>query len=77
MDEDQSFDLDLEVNERSLWLATMNVRIKLAENLDKSNNASTSSKKFTKLGTKNIFERWSRNLKTELNTISLCAGRLE
>ena len=77
MDEYKSFDMDLKDNERSMWLATMNVKIKLAENLDKSINASTSSKKFTKLGTKDIFERWSRNLKTELNTIPLCAGRLE
>ena len=72
MDEYKSYDVDLEDNQRSMWLATINVKIKLAENLDKSINASMSSKKFTKLGTKGIFKRWGRNLKTELTTILLC-----
>ena len=51
MDEYECFDLDLEDNERPMWLATTNVKIKL--------------------------ERCIRNLKTELNTIPSCAGRLE
>ena len=33
--------------------------------------------KFSKLRTINIFESCSRIRKTELNTITLCAGRLE
>ena len=52
----------------------MNVKIKLAKNLDKSINSYIGSKRFSKLSTKNIFEKWSRNLKTALNTILLCSG---
>ena len=59
-----------------MWQATMNVKIELAKNLDKSINSYTGSKKFPKYGMDDVFERWSRNLKTELNTIPLCAGRL-
>ena len=64
MDEYKLLDMDLKDNKQSMWQATMNVKIKLSENLDKSINASTSSERFSKLGTKDIFERWSRNLKT-------------
>ena len=49
MNEFKSYDMDLKDNEQSMWLATMNVKIKGAENLDKTTNASTSSNKFTKL----------------------------
>ena len=35
------------------------------------------SRRFPKLSTKDIFDKWSRNLKTELNTIPLCSGRFE
>ena len=35
------------------------------------------SKKFAKLGPRDVFERWSRGLKTELNTIPLCGKRFE
>ena len=52
-----------------MWLATMNVKINLADNLDKPINASPSSMKFTKLGTKTIFRKCSYNLNTELNKI--------
>ena len=55
----------------------MNVKIELAKNLDKSINSLMESKKFPKLSTKDIFEKWSRNLKTELNIGPLCSGRFD
>ena len=70
MDKYKSFDSYLVDNERLMWLVTMNRKIKLAQNSQKLSNASTSSKKFTKFGTNDIFKRWSRILKTELNTAS-------
>ena len=35
MDEYKSFNIDLKENERSMWLANMNVKLKLSINLDK------------------------------------------
>ena len=55
----------------------MNVKIELAKNLDKSINSNMGSKKFSKLFTKDIFKKWSRNLKTKVNGILLCSGRFE
>ena len=55
----------------------MIVKIKLAETLDKGINSYIGFKKFPKLGSKDIFEKWFRNLKAEINTIPLCAGRFE
>ena len=47
----------------------MYVKIELAKNLDKSINSYIDYKKLPKLCSKDIFEKWSRNLNTELNTI--------
>ena len=76
-DEFESYDICLNENDRRKWQATLNVKIEMAKNLDKSINSYTGSKKFPKYGSKDVFEKWSRNLTTELNTIPLCAGRLE
>ena len=54
MDVYQSFNLDLEDKKRYLWLSIMNIKIKLATNLDESINASTSSEQF--------FKAWNRRI---------------
>ena len=45
--------------------------------MDKSSNSVTGSKEIPRYGMKDVFEKWSRNLKTELNPIPLYAGRPE
>ena len=55
----------------------MSVKVKMVENLDKSINAGITYKKLPKFGPRDVFERWSRNLKTELGTIPLCGKRLQ
>ena len=72
-----SCDMSLNNNDRRKWQAILNVKVELVKNLDKSINSYTGSKKFPKYGSKYLFEKWSRNLTTELITIPLCAGRLE
>ena len=59
------------------WRAMIKVKIEPAKNLDKSINSYTGSNKFCKYWMDDVFEWLSRNLKTEVNTIPLCAGRLE
>ena len=76
-DEHQNFNICLDGKERATWQATINIEIKLASNLDESINSNMGSKRFSKLSTKDIFEKSSRNLKTKLNTIPLCSGRFE
>ena len=55
----------------------MMLKIKLAETLEKGINSFMGFKKFPKLGPKDFFEKWFRNIKAEINSILLCAGRFE
>ena len=50
------------------------VKIKLAETSDKGLNSYIWFKKFPKHGSKDVSEKWFRNLKAAINTISLSAG---
>ena len=68
---------NLESYERSKWRAELAVKSKMVENLDKSINTGMSFKKFPKFGPRDVFERWIRDLKTELGTIPLCGKRLQ
>ena len=45
--------------------------------MDEGINSYIGFKKFPKLGSKDCFEKWFRNLKAEINTIPLCAGSFE
>ena len=76
-DEHDSVNMSLDETARAMWQAKMYVKIQLAKNLDKSINSYMGSKRFPKLGGRDSFEKWNRNMNTELSTIPLCAGRLE
>ena len=72
MDDYNDLIISLEENEIAKRQAMMNVKIKLAENLEKSNNSYMGYKKFSSLSSKSSFVIWRKNFKTESNTIPLC-----
>ena len=68
-DEHDSVNMSLDETARAMWQAKMYVKIQLAKNLDKSINSYMGSKRFSKLGGRDSFEKWNRNMNTELSTI--------
>ena len=73
----QNMDTYLNSNSRAKWQIMMIVKSELAKNLDKRINSYTGWRTFQKLSINDSFEKWFRNLKTDLNTIPSCQGRLE
>ena len=63
--------------ERELWNAEMRVKTESARDLSKEFTAKMAQKMFTNFKATDCFERWARDLKSQLIPYPLCGKRLE
>ena len=74
--DEYQLDQRLDVISVEVWNATMDVKIKQAEALIKELTAQIANKKVSKFKPNDVFDRFARDLKSELITVPLCANRL-
>ena len=63
--------------EREIWNAEMKVKVELAKDLSKELTAKIAQKNFNRFKATDCFERWARDLRSQLITIPLCGKRLD